>query len=117
MMPLLYRLRRSVALFVCPELSAEARVKATLDEARKMRAPAAAPLVSLPAIMNAEERLRLEQRLLFESRQPWRDLLEWLTEQQRNDWRFATNDEAAHYIGHLILLVGERQGKPGRRAI
>ncbi|MCL4065894.1 hypothetical protein M3484_04875 [Pseudomonas sp. GX19020] len=39
MMPLLYRLRRSVALFVCPELSAESRLKATLAEARKMRAP------------------------------------------------------------------------------
>ena len=39
MMPLLYRLRRSVALFVCPELSAESRLKATMAEARKMRAP------------------------------------------------------------------------------
>ncbi len=52
MMPLLYRLRRSVALFVCPELSAESRLKATMAEARKMRAPVDEPTVPGLVVIN-----------------------------------------------------------------
>ena len=50
MMPLFYRLRRSVALIVCPELSAESRLKATLAEARAMRVGGFVPRAPRPSI-------------------------------------------------------------------
>ena len=53
-MSLLYRLRRSVALFVCPEMGAEARLKASLADARTMRAPAVVPAPDAATLAQAE---------------------------------------------------------------
>lgn len=69
MMPLFYRLRRSVALFVCPELSAEARVKATLAEARKLCAPAGfrdLETAKCMALTKASKRFRFQPHTLEE---------------------------------------------------
>lgn len=67
------------------------------------------------SMMTAQEKFDLEHRLLFCTSQPWQELLEWLSDQQRTGWRFESDEEAVNYIGKLVLLIGDRQGMSMRR--
>jgi len=92
MMRALNRLRRSVALFVCPELwvPEELGVGAMAEPKASGR------------FMTAEERFNLECRI-FRAADPWREVLAWLKESRDDGWRLPKDGDA--FVGQMVLLA------------
>ncbi|WP_126975542.1 hypothetical protein [Frigidibacter oleivorans] len=96
---LLPRLRRSVALFICPELHVS-----PIDV--EAVAPPEPELHS--RFMTAEEKFNLECRIYFAAN-PWREVLAWLKEcQDRGVWRLPEDGNA--FVGELVLLAATISG-------